>query len=158
MEEPVKMVEQFLSLIVFYMLVFLPFGEYLSNEFSFDEFGALLVFFLWKNFRLRSAFNVLCLVRCLLLGEDDDWNTIKYSGDNIWNESKIIKVLDIFDIREIILGKKIANWATYESTEKIQTNKIRHTNCKAKGNYCCHVMTLSKTSQIIWSKFSLVDF
>ena len=100
MEEPVKMVEQFLSLIVFYMLVFLPFGEYLSNEFSFDEFGALLVFFLWKNFRLRSAFNVLCLVRCLLLGEDDDWNTIKYSGDNIWNESKIIKVLDIFDIRE----------------------------------------------------------
>ena len=26
-----------------------------SKEFSLDEFGALLVFFLWKNFRFRSA-------------------------------------------------------------------------------------------------------
>ena len=80
MEEPVK--NGWRIFVTNCNVVFLPLGEYLSNEFSFDEFGALLVFFLWKNFRLRSAFTVLCLVRCLLLGEDDDWNTMKYAGDN----------------------------------------------------------------------------
>ena len=30
-------------------------GDEWSKEFSLDEFGALLVFFLWKNFRFRSA-------------------------------------------------------------------------------------------------------
>ena len=33
-------------------------GDDWSKEFSLEEFGALLVFFLWKNFRLRSAFTL----------------------------------------------------------------------------------------------------